>query len=210
MSRTHEQTCCLYFGLHICHLELCVLELCYAATELFTLFGVFYGFVHSSLCYAESLSRYAYASAVEGLHRNGKTLALLSEQVLFRYTAVFEDKLCRRRAAYTHLLLFLADREAGRTLLDDEGRYAFVAKRLVGHRKNNVYVGIYGIGDENLVAVEHVLVAVEYSRCLLHGGVCARIRLCQPECTYPLARGETWQVFHFLLLCAVFHNRGTT
>ena len=54
-SRPYKQPCGLYLSFKICHLELCILESRDRASELFSLFSIFYSLIHCSLSYTESL-----------------------------------------------------------------------------------------------------------------------------------------------------------
>ena len=69
-------------------------------------------------------------------------------------------------------------------------------------------MGVAAVGDENLAAVEHPLVAVKDSGGLLAGGVGTGIGLGEAEGADPLAAGELGQVFHFLLLGAGLKDGG--
>ena len=203
-----EQAGGLHLGLEVGHLELRVLELGDRAAELLALLGVLDGLVHGALGNAEGLACDADAAAVEGLHGQAEAFAELAQLAILRDAAVFEDKLCRGRAADTHLLLLLADAEAGVGLLDDEGADALGAQALVGHGDDDEHVGVGAVGDENLASVEHPLVAVKDGGGLLPGGVGAGVGLGQAESADPLAAGQLGQVALLLLLGAVLHDGG--
>src|SRR5438094_9437749 len=61
---------------------------------------------------------------VERAHGELEALALGAEAVGGRHRAVAEVQRHRRRGADAHLSFFLADREAGRALLDEKRRHA--------------------------------------------------------------------------------------
>ena len=208
VCRAAEQTGGLHFGLEVGHLELRVLELGDAAAELLALLGVLDGLVHSTLGDAEGLAGDTDTAAVEGLHGEAEAFAQLTQLTVFRDAAILEDKLGGGAAADTHLLLLLADAEAGVGLLDDEGADALGAEALVGHGDDDEHVGVAAVGDENLAAVEHPLVAVEDSGGLLTGGVGTGVGLGEAEGADPLAAGELGQVLHLLLLGAGLKDGG--
>ncbi len=180
VCRTTKQTGSLDLGLEVSHLELAD-----AATELFTFLGIFYCLVHSALGDAESLASDTDTTSVEGLHGKTEAFAELTELTVLGDAAVFEDKFGSGRATDTHLLLFLSNREARVSLLDDESADTFGAKTLVGHSDDDEHVGVGAVGDENLAAIEHPVVAILDSHSLLTCGVGTGVRLCEAKGTYP-------------------------
>ena len=96
--------------------------------------------IDGALAQAQSLSRDADTAAVQGLHGDLEALALFAQQVLLGDDAVLKDQVAGGAAADAHLLLMLADGEAGEVLLDDEGRDAVVAQGLVSVMANTTKV----------------------------------------------------------------------
>ena len=78
----------------------------------------------------------------------------LAEQVLLGNAAVVENKLAGGGAADAHLLFLLAEGEAGRPFLHDEGAGAARPLCGVGQGDDGVYLGLAAVGDELLGAVE--------------------------------------------------------
>ena len=93
--------------------------------------------------------------------------------------------------------------ESGEVLLHDERGDALVPQALVGHGEDHEHMGEARVGDEDLAAVEHPVVALVLGHRLLHGGVGARAGLGQAESAQPLAGGQLGQVLLLLLLGAV-------
>ena len=200
MSRLHA-------GVHIRKLELRVLHLGQALAKLLALLNVLDGFLHRALADAERLGSDADAAAVKRLHCDSKALALFAEQVLFGNDAVFHDKLAGRAAADAHLLFLLANGEAREVLFNDERRNALVARLLVGHGEDDVHMRIARIGNEDLGAVEHIMIVNQFCGRLLAGSIRARVGLGEAERADPFAGKELRQVLHLLLFGAVLIDR---
>ena len=95
----------------------------------------------------------------------------------------------RRLRVPAHLAFVGAEGEAGRSLLDGEGRDA-VRPAVAGAREDEVEVGGAGAGDELLGAVEDVVIADLLGAGLEGCGIRARARLGQAVAGEPLHRGE--------------------
>ena len=102
-----------------------------------------------------------------------------------------------------HLLLVLAHGEAGEAALHDEGGDAAGALGLVGHGEDHEHVGHVAVGDEDLGAVEDIVVAVQLGLGLALGGVGTGVGFGQAEGADLVALGQHGQVLGLLGLGAV-------
>src|SRR5699024_8981090 len=198
----------VHAGLHLSQLELGVLELGDAAAELLALLDVGHGLVDGALSDAQSLGSDADTAAVQGSHGQLEAAALDAQQAVLGDQAVFHDQLAGGRAADAHLLLGLADLEAGVGALDDEGGDLFgLAAALVQHGagdgNDDEHIGIAGVGDEDLGAVQQPAVLTLHGVGLLALGVGAGAGLGQAESAQPLAAAQLGQVLGLLLGGAV-------
>ncbi|CAN4021913.1 Spermidine/putrescine-binding periplasmic protein, partial [Dysosmobacter welbionis] len=188
---------------HVGEGELGVLELADGLAELDTALGVGHGLFHGALGNAQSLGRDADAAAVQGLHGDLEALALLAQQVLLGNDAVGEHDLGGGGAVQAHLLFVLAHGEAGEAALHDEGGDAAGALGLVGHGEDHEHVGHVAVGDEDLGAVEDIVVAVQLGLGLALGGVGTGVGFGQAEGADLVALGQHGQVLGLLGLGAV-------
>jgi len=143
---------------------------------------------------------------IDGLERDAEPLSFLAQQVLRRDPAVVEHEFGGRRRVDTHLVLHLADREARRAALHDEGADALVAKRLVSGRERRHEVGLGSVRDEDLVSVEDERVTVLLVPHVEVGDVAAGHCLGQCE-GHGGAVGDPGDVLRLLLVVAV-HRYG--
>ncbi len=202
----HQKLRGLYLGGHVSQLELGVLQGGDGLAELLPLLGVGDGPLQSALRDAQSLCSDTDTSAVQGMHGNLEALAQLAQHVLLGNAAVREDQLVCRGSADTHLLLLGAESEARGSLLHDEGGdfFDFSASLLdgAGHGENDIYVSFLAVGDEDLGAVDDVVVSVRHGLGLLALSVRACAGLGEAECAQLLTLCKGNQVFLLLLLCA--------
>ncbi len=107
-----------------------------------------------------------------------------------RHAAVLENDVAGVRAALAHLPVGLAEGEAGRAALDDEGRDAVRALVAgVGARHHGEDAGLGRVGDVALGPVQHVVVAVAHARVVVSdaasepasGSVSANDAMISPE-----------------------------
>src|ERR1700740_3197999 len=117
------------------------------------------------------------AASVEDFHGVDEAIADLAEDVLARYTAVFEHELRGVAGAHAELVLFLAGADAGAVHLDGEGGDAVLLVFAVGDGEDDGDVGVTRVGDEVLGAVEDPAVAVLHAGRAHAGGVAAGARL---------------------------------
>ena len=167
--------------MHVGQLELGVLELAQALAELDTLLRVLDSLVDSALAQAQGLRGDADPAAVQGLHGDLEALALFAQQILLGNDAVGEHDLGGGGAVQAHLLLVLAHGEAGEAALHDEGGDAAGTLGLVGHGEDHEHVGHVAVGDEDLGAVEDIVVAVQLGLGLALGGVGTGVGFGQAE-----------------------------
>ena len=107
--------------------------------------------------------------------------------------------LSRRGAVQAKLLLVLANREAREGALYDKCRNAPGALGLVGHSEYYEYVSNVAVGDEDLGAVQYVVVTLQLSNAGALCSVRTSVRLGQCESAYLVAFGQHAEVL--LLLC---------
>src|SRR5207237_6394987 len=138
---------------------------------------------------AEGLRRDADAAAVEPGHRDLEALALVAQTVLDGNAAVLEDELRGVRRADAELLFGFRHEEALARLLDQQRRDAMAAFRLHGLHEDERRRGLTPAGDEDLAAVDDVLVAVAPRERVLIRRVGARLRLGEREATDLVPRG---------------------
>jgi hypothetical protein len=153
------------------------------------------------------LCRHPRPRDVEGLHGDDEPLALLAQQVGGRDTCVLEDQLARGTGVDPHLALALAEREARRVLLDDERRRTAHTLLRRGQRHERVDIRLTSIGDEDLRAVQYVLVPVADGGHADRAGIASCRRLGQAESGQLLARCDLRQVLLFLFFGAVEQDR---
>ena len=196
--------------MHVSQLELGVLELGDAPAELDALLGVLDGLLDGSLGQTQGLGGNTDTAAVQGLHGDTEALALLAQQAVLGDNAVLHNQLTGGGALDAHLLLVLAHGEAGVGALHDEGGdLLLLAAALVGGNagdgKDHEHVGVAGVGDEDLGAVEDPVLPllVQHGGGLLALGIGAGARLGQAERADPLAGAQLGQVILLLLLGAV-------
>ena len=206
-SLVGQQASSLDCNMHVSKEELSVLELCDRTAELLTGLSKVDGLFHSALCDAECLCSDADTAAVQGLHSDLEALAFCAEEVFLRNDAVGEYDLSRRGAVQAKLLLVLANREAREGALYDECRNALGALGLVGHGKYNEYVSNIAVGDEDLRAVQNVVVTLQLSNTGALCSVRTSVRLGQSESADLVALGQHAEVLLLLLGGAVCDDR---
>ena len=101
----------------------------------------------------------------------------------------------------------VAELKALPALLHDEGGDAPGADVRRGDGENHIGVRLGGVGDEDLAAVEEVVVPLIQRRGLRAAGVRTGVGLREAKGTDLLALGQRNQIFLLLLLSAVGENR---
>ena len=144
------------------------------------------------------------------MHGNLEALAQLAQHVLLGNAAVREDQLVCRGSADTHLLLLGAEGETGSSLLHDEGGdFLDLPAPLLdgaGHCENDIYVSFLAVGDEDLGAVDDIVVPVCHSLGLLALSVSTCSGFGEAECAQLFALSKGNQVFLLLLFRTESHN----
>ncbi|OPZ80478.1 MAG: hypothetical protein BWY77_01058 [bacterium ADurb.Bin431] len=143
---------------------------------------------------ADRLGGHAGTGAVEGLHGDDESHPLLAEQILTGDGAVLKDHLAGGRGADAHLLLFLAEDQSRRPLLDEEGGGAAGPARGIGGGDDGVIAGYPPVGDKMLGAVEDVAVALEPGGGLDRPRVRSCLRFGQTESGQPLPGSQHGKV----------------
>ena len=168
--------------LHLGELELDQLELTDGTPELHPGLGVLHRLVEALLNDSESHRDHAGALGLEGVLGTGAVRDLLrfAEQPVLFHEDVAHEQLPRRRRVHAHLAQGLGLLESLLALLDHERQHLAVARvvALVELADEHDGVGPRPVGDEGLVAVQHVA-AVGAARGGLHltEGVRSRPRL---------------------------------
>jgi hypothetical protein len=116
----HHQPRCVELGRHIGELELQRLKIGERPAELTAFEQMVARRFEASSGAAERAGRDVEAPAVEPHHRDLKAVAFGAEPIGDRHTAILEDHHRRRLGVPAELFLLLAERQARRTLLDDE------------------------------------------------------------------------------------------
>ena len=147
------------------------------ASELLALLHVAGCEVERALGDAERLRADERPRAVERTHRVREPLTGLADEVLRRYCALVEDDLTRGRPSDAHLVLELRHREPGEVLLDDEAADPAVTGVGIGLGEHRVEVADARVGDPELAARQHVVVAVPHGLGAHAGDVAARVGL---------------------------------
>ena len=143
------------------------------------------------------------AAFVQHAHRDLEALAFLADHVGGWHAGVLEDHVTDMGALLAHLLLGHADRNAGRVTLNHESRDALGAGHVrVGAGHDGEDVGLVGIGDVTLGAVEDVVIAVADGLGRQAGRVRAGFGLGQRETGDQVTRGDAGQPALFLRLGA--------
>src|SRR5580704_13715438 len=146
-------------GRHLGQRKLHCLKLRDRLAELLPLLRVFRRMVPGTLREAEHLGSDTDPSFVQGLNSDLVSLAGLAQYVLFGHAAVFEDQLACRGSSDAQLVFFLAYCESGKILLHKKGSDAFVSGRRIKGRENDEEASLTGVGDPELLAIEHVFAA---------------------------------------------------
>ena len=137
------------------------LEIADLLAELDPFGGVVGGVIHGRQADAEAEGADADPAAGQLGHGDAETVVELAHQGACRHPAVVEDQLVGGRGVLPHLVFFLADDQAGSAGLHQEAADPLALGRLlVGHGPDHEHAGIGGAGDEDLGAVEDLVVTV--------------------------------------------------
>src|SRR4051812_5531666 len=147
----------------------------------------------------------ADAAGVEHLHRVDEPLAFLTEQLVARDAAVFEQHLAGVARPHAELVFFLAGGHAGRAAIDDERGNALAAARAIGHGHDHHRVADAAMRGERLRPVQHPARLHARRRRPHAGRVAAGRRLGQaPGADLFTARERNEE---FLLLCVAAEQK---
>jgi hypothetical protein len=128
------------------------------------------------------------------MRRIDEAVADLAEDVGVRDSAILQHQLGGVRSAHAELVLLLAGPDAGPIHLDRERSHPALAVVAVGDGEYHCDLGMTGIGDEVLGAVEHPLVALAHRGGHQPGRVTAGAGFGQCPAAEPLATGEPGEV----------------
>ncbi len=157
----------LVVDLHVGDLVRDDLEVRDRLAELPAVLGVADGLVQRGAHPADDPGQHHGALPVEALERHPpQRLALDGQDAGRRHPAALQVDLGRRRGAAAELVQLAADDEPRRAGVDDES-----GRPLVGLGQHRAHVGDRAVGDEDLGAVEHEVVAVADGGGADRGGV---------------------------------------
>jgi hypothetical protein len=127
---------------------------------------------------------------------------LIQSKVLGRNSAVLEDQL-PLKARVTHAVVGPAHRESRRFVVHQKAGYSALRSQFfVGHGEGHREVGLDGVGNDALGAVEHEALVLLGGFRLKAGGIGAGIRLGQGKAGSDLPPHQRVEVPFPLLLCA--------
>ena len=186
-------------GRHIGEAELQGLELFQAFAKGAALFHVGQRLFQGDLGAAERAGRNVEPAAVKAGHGDLKTDSFLAQPVAGRYARVLEDDGARRLCVPAHLALVDAERNAWGVARNDQRRDSG-RTGTAGSRHHHIEVAGAGSGDELLLAVEDVGVAVAHGARRQRRRVGARTRLGQAIARQKLHRAQLGQPCLALLI----------
>src|SRR4030065_2454776 len=135
------------------------------------------------------------------------TRLLFSEPVLRRNFYVLKDDGGGWRSGDPHFLFMFSDSYSAKSHVKDECCDPLVLLLLFGHGEQDTGVGMGGVRDEILGAVDEVVVPLPDGRRLLRACVGSRPRFREPEAPEMFAGREGGEVLLFLLLAAESKER---
>src|SRR5262249_46814313 len=127
---------------------------------------------------------------------------LVAQQVFDWHAGVFKNHRPRRLRVPTHLALVGAERQSRRAALDHEGRDTGRPLAAAPYH-HDVEVATPGTGDELLLTIQHVMIAVTHRAGAQRRGVRSGPRLRQTVARQKLHPAELWQPLLALNLIAV-------
>ncbi len=146
--------------------------------------------------------------AVERAHRVVEAATFLADQVLGRHRALVERDLTGRRPAHAQLPLELRDAEPGKRLLHHEAADPAVAGVGIGLGEHEVEVADARVRDPQLLAGQHVGVAVAHRSGTHPRHVAPRVGLRQAVRRLALPRRDPGHVLLLERFRAVVEHRG--
>src|ERR1017187_351678 len=142
--------------------------------ELDTLLRVGDRRIKRSLGYAHRLRADSDPAAIECLHGDLEPVALPAEKRILGNAAVSKVERRRPGRADPHLPLPLADGEPWGVLFDDEGADPSCPMRHVSLCRDDIHIGEPAVGNEDLRAIEDVLIAAQHGRGGARRCICSR------------------------------------
>ena len=222
----------LDLGCHVGELEMDSLEGGHRLAELFALRGVGNALVQCPFCDSQRQGSQADPAGIERLQEVDEAFAGLAQNVFLGDDRILENEFPGVRRAPTELVLFLSGAHAGSlyqlfgvpyperagflevdgVFCDYERRdaaalFAAVGLRPSGHQEN---LADTRMGDEQLGAVQHIMVALFFGNGLRAAGIRARPGLREPEAAEHPARGQMGNESFLLLLRPKVHDGGRT
>ncbi len=174
--------------------------------ELHAFLRIGQGILIRTLGDAQCLGGNADAPAIQCGHSNLEALSFEPQQVFLRDTHVVKLQLRCAGGPDAHLVIGLREGESGHVLFDDKRRNPAGALCGIRAGEHHIGVGFRGIGDEDLPAVEDIVIPVLHGCGLCAAGITACILLCQAEGSQFAAGGDIRQVFPLLFLVSEMGN----
>ena len=202
-----ELTCRLDLSGHLGQRERDRLVLDDGAPEGLALLGIGMCGLERSPCAAGGLGRGADAAQRQVAQRNAEAAPDLAEDIAGRHAHVLKDHLARVVGSVAELVLLGDHAVAGVVGGRDERGHAPLAGARIGHRHDHRHIGGRSCGDERLVAVEDVLVAVPGGPGTDGRRVRSGVGLGEVDAAQPLAAGELGEVAALLLVGARLLDR---
>src|SRR4029453_11094951 len=203
----NEEPRAVHLHRHVGEHELETLKGSDRLAELLALLRIGHRRVEGRLADAHRLGTHGRARAVEGAERDLEALPFLAQAVLDGNLAVVQMERDGWTAADAHLPLELADGESGERGLDQKGGDAAPAAAAVDGGEERDDFRLAPVADPELLAVQHVAVALADGPRRDRGGVGAGARLRDRERRGDLPRRQARQVAALLLLVPGRHDR---
>ena len=179
--RVDKEAGAAQLGGHVRQLERNGLLRSNGLAELDALLGIGQCVLKGALGDAQRLGGNADASAVQRRHGDLEAVALLAQQVLLGNLHIVEDQLRRGGGANAHLVVVVTELKALPALFHNEGGDAPCADVRRSDGENHIDVCLGGIGDEDLAAIEQVVIALVQRCGLCAAGIRAGVRLRKAE-----------------------------
>ena len=173
-----QETRRLQLRRHVGQLELQRLELRQLSAELAALLDVVARRLQTEAGTADGTGADVQPATVQPHHRHLEADALFAQPVVERDNGVLEDHRAGGLAVPAELGFLLAEGDTGRVLRHHETRDA-VRPLLSGSAHHDVDIGLAAAGDEGLLSVQDVAIAVALGPCLQVAGIGAVTRFGQ-------------------------------
>ena len=195
-----------HLGVHLGQLELRVLEGRHRLAEGLALFHVVHREAQRRLRGRDGIYRHRQALLWKFLHQVDEPHALFAKQVFGRHAHVVEEELGGVLRLHAHLLQLAALAEARHAGLDQQEARALGAGSRIGLGDHDHQIRQVSVGDEDLRAIDDVVIAVAHGRGFDALQVGARAGLGHGNGADQFAGGHARQVFFLQQLAAVIDD----